>query len=92
MTESYCLVLAFSSVAENTMFLCDLVLQMPDISHKIIDESVEYMSLVKWSVGFMNDTAIYEGQDAKVLSFVRFIRKAHLKHFGLWVLYNYVSE
>ena len=63
------------------MFLCDLVLQMPDISHKIIDESVEYMSLVKWSVGFMNDTAIYEGQDAQVLSFVRSIRNPHLNFF-----------
>ena len=85
MTESF---LAFSSVAENTMFLCDLVLQMPDISHKIIDESVEYMSLVKWSVGFMNDTAIYEGQDAQVLSFVRSIRNPHLNFFGFWVFFS----
>ena len=58
---------AVSMIAENTAFFGDIVLRLPDIAHDILRRSQEWNIILKWSVGFCNDTEIYEARDKKLL-------------------------
>ena len=59
-----------SLIAENTAFFGDIVLRLPDITHDILKRNQEWDITLKWSVGFCNDTDLYEGTDRKLLHLV----------------------
>lgn len=65
----YCIVV-FSIVLENTAFLGDLVLRLPDISHSLLDSNSEWASVLQWAVSFCNDTNVFVDIDATHLSLV----------------------
>ncbi|XP_013407620.1 coiled-coil domain-containing protein 134-like [Lingula anatina] len=59
---------AHSHVLENTAFFGDIILRMPDISHKLIDKKKEWQLLIGWSVAFCNESKIFEGPNLKMLN------------------------
>jgi len=59
---------ALSMVLENTAFAGDIVLRLPDISHSLLKGNTEWSVLIQWAVGFCNDTQIFTGSDAILLS------------------------
>jgi len=57
-------------VLENTAFLGDLALRLPDITHTLLDANSDWKSLSSWAVMFCNDTRILVDKDAEHLSLV----------------------
>ena len=63
-------VLAFSNVAENTVFFGDLLLRLPDITADILKRHKDWDLIIKWSVGFCNESNIFEKREMQLLSLV----------------------
>lgn len=59
---------ALSSVLENTVFLGEIVLRLPDVTHALLRNSTEWQMTVRWAVEFTNDTKILSGNEEKLLS------------------------
>ena len=70
MQVCYCIT-AFSKVVENTAFFGDLVLRLPDMIHGLLKTDKDWQMAVHWGVGFCNDSKIFTGKDAVMLSTVR---------------------
>ncbi|XP_015118046.1 coiled-coil domain-containing protein 134 [Diachasma alloeum] len=47
---------ALSSVLENTAFLGDIALQLPDITHRILKKNTNWKNHMHWSLNFVNET------------------------------------
>ncbi|XP_063983012.1 coiled-coil domain-containing protein 134-like [Diachasmimorpha longicaudata] len=47
---------ALTSVLENTAFLGDIVLQVPDIMHRILKKNLNWEIQMHWSLNFVNET------------------------------------
>jgi len=62
--------LALSSVLENTAFLGDIVLRLPDIAHELLDNNDDWKQLIQWAIDFTNDTHIFIGKDKQLISMV----------------------
>ena len=62
--------LAFSNVAENTVFFGDLLLRLPDITSDILKRHKDWDLIIKWSVGFCNESNIFEKREMQLLSLV----------------------
>ncbi|XP_011315560.1 coiled-coil domain-containing protein 134-like [Fopius arisanus] len=45
-----------SSVLENTAFFGDIVLQVPDITHRILKKNSHWKNQMQWSLNFANET------------------------------------
>ncbi|KAJ8673946.1 hypothetical protein QAD02_005208 [Eretmocerus hayati] len=50
---------ALSSVLENIALFGDMVLNLPDITHRILKKHPEYQSTIRWSFEFLNRTKDY---------------------------------
>lgn len=61
---------ALAHVIENTAFFGDILLRIPDITHSIYKSKKEWRLLVHWSVGFCNETGIFDGTSEELLSLV----------------------
>ncbi|XP_065058216.1 coiled-coil domain-containing protein 134-like [Rhopilema esculentum] len=61
---------ALALVVENTAFLGDMLLRLPDITHKILKRNKEWQIIVNWSVGFCNETGLFDNANEKLLSLV----------------------
>ena len=61
---------ALSMVIENTAFLGEIVLHLPDLSHELLQKNKDWDSLIRWCVNFTNDTRILEKKDQKMLHLV----------------------
>ncbi|XP_032239016.1 coiled-coil domain-containing protein 134-like [Nematostella vectensis] len=59
---------ALAHILENTAFFGDVLLRLPDITHKIFRHSTEWELLAKWSVSFANETGIFDEMDTTVLN------------------------
>ena len=59
---------AIGKIVENTALLGDVVLRLPDISHKIFSKNKEWELLTLWSLSFTNSTTIYDEVDSKLLN------------------------
>ena len=57
----------FAHIVENTAFFGDLLLRIPDMTHDLLRRNHEWHVLIHWSIGFANETGIYEKADAKLL-------------------------
>ena len=64
------LLLVFSQVLENTAFFGDIIMRLPDITHDILHRNHEWELIMKWGIGFCNDSQVFVGGDAKLLSLV----------------------
>ena len=59
-----------SSVAENTALLGDIILRAPDAAHALLGQNPDWTLLARWSVSFMNESAIYEKREQTLLNLV----------------------
>jgi hypothetical protein len=57
----------FSTILENTAFLGDLVLRLPDIAHELLDSNSDWRSLTHWAVAFTNDSNVFVNGDGRVI-------------------------
>lgn len=57
-----------STVLENTAFLGDIVLRLPDIAHELLDNNDDWKLLIQWAIDFTNDTHIFVGKDQQLVS------------------------
>lgn len=67
---SYDLMLPFVALAnilENTALFGDILLRLPDISHKILTSKYEWNVLLLWSLGFSNQTHLLDKQTEKLV-------------------------
>ena len=62
--------LALSTVLENTAFLGDIVLRLPDLAHELLDNNDDWKQLIQWAIDFTNDTHIFVGKDQQLVSMV----------------------
>lgn len=58
---------AFSIVTENTAFMGEITLRLPDMTHALLNKNKEWQLLVRWAVGFCNDTNVFERKDSELL-------------------------
>jgi hypothetical protein len=61
---------ALANILENTAFFGDILLRLPDISHKILTLKHEWEVLLNWSLGFSNQTHLLDKQTEKLLYLV----------------------
>eukprot|EP00112_Aurelia_sp_Birch-Aquarium-sp1_P017096 Seg394.1 transcript_id=Seg394.1/GoldUCD/mRNA.D3Y31 product="Coiled-coil domain-containing protein 134" protein_id=Seg394.1/GoldUCD/D3Y31 len=61
---------ALAHVVENTAFFGDILLRFPGMTHKIIKSNKEWQIIINWSVGFCNETGLFDGANEKLLSLV----------------------
>lgn len=57
-----------STVLDNTAFLGDIVLRLPDIAHELLDNNDDWKLLIQWAIDFTNDTHIFVGKDQQLVS------------------------
>lgn len=57
----------FAHIVENTVFFGDLLLRLPDMTHDLLKRNQEWRVIIHWSIGFANETGIYEKTDTKLL-------------------------
>jgi len=62
--------LALSTILENTAFLGDIVLRLPDIAHELLDGNEDWKLLTQWAIDFTNDTHIFVDKDRQLISMV----------------------
>uniref|UniRef100_H3A3K1 Coiled-coil domain containing 134 n=1 Tax=Latimeria chalumnae TaxID=7897 RepID=H3A3K1_LATCH len=63
---------AYSHVTENTAFFGDVTLRFPKIVHHYFDRNSNWNQLIRWGIGFCNQTRIFEGgPHAQLLGLVR---------------------
>jgi len=62
--------LALSTILENTAFLGDIVLRLPDIAHELLNGNDDWKLLTQWAIDFTNDTRIFVDKDQQLISMV----------------------
>jgi hypothetical protein len=63
-------IVALANILENTAFFGDILLRLPDISHKILTLKHEWEVLLNWSLGFCNQTHLLDKQTEKLVYLV----------------------
>jgi len=58
---------ALSTILENTVFVGDILLRLPDITHDLLKVNQDWSISLHWGIGFCNDTAILTGPDTLLL-------------------------
>jgi len=61
---------ALAHVVENTAFFGDVLLRLPDTTRKIMKGNKEWHIIVNWSIGFCNETGIFDKANLKLLNLV----------------------
>ncbi|KAK9507454.1 hypothetical protein O3M35_007306 [Rhynocoris fuscipes] len=61
---------ALSNVLENTAFIGDIVLRLPDLTHSILKNHTEWSYLLKWSLTFTNQTQLVDSKTNILLDLV----------------------
>jgi len=61
---------ALANILENTALFGDILLRLPDISHKILTSKYEWKVLLLWSLGFSNQTHLLDKQTEKLMYLV----------------------
>eukprot|EP00057_Strongylocentrotus_purpuratus_P030787 XP_782719.2 PREDICTED: coiled-coil domain-containing protein 134 [Strongylocentrotus purpuratus] len=56
-----------SLILENVAFVCDIVLRLPDITHKILKKKKEWSSILKWAFEFALSTGYYDNSHQTLL-------------------------
>ena len=65
-----CFISAFSKIAENTALISEVLLRQPTISHRLFKKRLDWFAWARWMVGFMNESAVYESREQKLLYLV----------------------
>lgn len=63
---------ALSNILENTAFMGDILLRMPDISQPIL-HSTDWPVLYAWSLAFANQTQLLDSSTSKLIQLVRIV-------------------
>lgn len=58
---------ALANILENTALFGDILLRLPDITHKVYSKSKEWDLLARWSISFCNETQVYDEMDSRLL-------------------------
>ncbi|KDQ71586.1 coiled-coil domain-containing protein 134-like [Zootermopsis nevadensis] len=58
---------ALANILENTALFGDILLRLPDISHKILISKHEWEVSLQWSLGFSNQTHLLDKQTQKLV-------------------------
>ncbi|KAJ9596123.1 hypothetical protein L9F63_012707 [Diploptera punctata] len=61
---------ALANTLENTALFGDVLLRLPDITHKILKSKPEWRELIQWSVAFVNKTNLLDKQTIKLMHLV----------------------
>ncbi|XP_014250239.1 coiled-coil domain-containing protein 134-like [Cimex lectularius] len=61
---------ALSNVLENTAFFGDIILRLPDISHEVLKDNLEWNYLLKWGLFFTKQTALVDQKTHIMLTLV----------------------
>ncbi|KAK2563506.1 Coiled-coil domain-containing protein 134 [Acropora cervicornis] len=61
---------ALANILENTALFGDILLRLPDITHKVYSKSKEWDLLARWSISFCNETQVYDEMDSRLLDLV----------------------
>ncbi|KAG2463634.1 CC134 protein, partial [Polypterus senegalus] len=62
---------AYSHIVENTAFFGDVALRFPKIVHHYFDRNSNWNLLIRWGLGFCNQTGVFDGgPHGQVLSLV----------------------
>jgi len=64
---------ALSTILENTAFLGDIVLRLPDVAHELLDGNEDWKLLTQWAIDFTNDTDIFVDKDRQLISMVCYL-------------------
>jgi hypothetical protein len=62
--------IALANILENTAFFGDILLRLPNISHKILTLKHDWEVLLHWSLGFSNQTHLLDKQTEKLVYLV----------------------
>uniref|UniRef100_A0A7M6DR17 Coiled-coil domain-containing protein 134 n=2 Tax=Clytia hemisphaerica TaxID=252671 RepID=A0A7M6DR17_9CNID len=58
---------ALGRVFENVAMFGDLILRLPDITHKLYDKNQEWKVIMTWGVFMANESGIFEGSNEQLL-------------------------
>ena len=61
---------AYSSVVENTAFLGEISLRLPDITNSLLHVNSKWFQTAAWAVQFSEASNVFVGVDAKLLHLV----------------------
>jgi len=61
---------ALANTLENTVFFSEIILKLPDLSQSILAQKEELKNIMKWSIGFCNNTNLLDHSSMKVLHLV----------------------
>jgi len=61
---------ALSNVLENTAFLGDIVLRMPDLTHGIMKNHSDWNNIFRWSLTFTNKTQLVDNKTSVLIKLV----------------------
>ncbi|XP_073989809.1 coiled-coil domain-containing protein 134-like [Rhodnius prolixus] len=61
---------ALSNVLENTAFIGDIILRLPDLTHTILRNHTEWSYLLRWSLTFTNQTQLVDNKTNILLDLV----------------------
>jgi len=59
-----------STILENTAFLGDIVLRLPDIVHELLASNDDWRQVTQWAIDFTNDTRVFVDKDRQLMSMV----------------------
>lgn len=71
---------ALANILENTAFMGDILLRMPDISQPILRSSGEWPVLYAWSLAFANQTQLLDNSTNKLIDLVSQELNLTLRH------------
>jgi hypothetical protein len=61
---------ALANILENTALFGDILLRLPDISHKVLTSEYQWEALLHWSLHFSNETHLLDKQTQKLVYLV----------------------
>ncbi|PSN36269.1 hypothetical protein C0J52_22624 [Blattella germanica] len=61
---------ALANILENTALFGEILLRLPDITHKILASKHDWEILIQWSIGFANQTHLLDKQTLKLIYLV----------------------
>ncbi|CAM1315319.1 CCDC134 (predicted) [Pycnogonum litorale] len=63
---------ALAQILQNTAMFGEILLRLPDITHRIIDHEThkEWLALIKWSIGFSQSSLLFDSKTNEMMELV----------------------
>ncbi|XP_067010167.2 coiled-coil domain-containing protein 134 isoform X3 [Anabrus simplex] len=61
---------ALANILENTALFGDILLHLPDISHRVLSSKHEWQVILQWSLGFTNQSQLIDKQTRVLVGLV----------------------